>query len=92
MLKVLFCDLIETPKVQLDLSTKKLSLMHLYWDKSGEVSEFTDFEARYCASGKGLMTTSEAKAVHANLEANFQSAMQEALDRIYDGCFELQTK
>ena len=74
LLKILFTDLKETLKVQNDLSAKNLSLMHLYWDKSGEVSNFVDFEARYCLD-KELMTTPEAKAVFMKLEDNFQETV-----------------
>ena len=91
MLKILFTDLKETLKVQNDLSAKNLSLMHLYWDKTGEVSNFVDFEARYCLD-KGLMSTPEAKDVYMQLEDNFMEAMQGALDRIYDGCLGVPSK
>ena len=91
LLKILFTDLKETLKVQNDLSTKNLSLMHLYWDKTGEVSNFVDFEARYCLD-KGLMSTPEAKDVYMQLEDNFMEAMQGALDRIYDGCLGVPSK
>ena len=62
LLKILFTDLKEKPAALNDLAEKNLSLMHLYWGKSGEVSDFVDFEARYCLD-KGLMSTPEAKAV-----------------------------
>ena len=70
LLKILFTDLKETPQVLNALSEKNLSLMHLYWDNSGEVSNFADFEARYCLD-KGLMTTPEAGDVYRKLEDDF---------------------
>ena len=92
LLKILFTDLKETTKVQNELSEKNLSLMHLYWDNTGEVSNFADFEARYCLD-KGLMSTKEAKEIYNKLEDDFQATVQGALDRIYDACYgSMQTK
>ena len=78
LLKILFTDLKETTKVQNELSEKNLSLMHLYWDNTGEVSNFADFEARYCLD-KGLMSTQEAGEVYRKLEASWPDCAKQPI-------------
>lgn len=79
------------PKVVNDLQQKNLSLLHLYWDKTAEESNFTDFEARYCRD-KGLMSAPEAKALYTRLRDDFYEVVQEGLDRIYNACYGLPSK